>query len=135
MTRLSSSFVRDRELIVVEAEVVGPTRRTTEARLVLDTGAAATTLTSRVIEKIGYTRHDGFKKAKVHTAIGEEHGYWLRVAEFTVLGVTTPNFALTVFPLGHKDIDGLVGMNFLRHFNFEIRPADRQILVELVKQR
>ncbi|HSR98304.1 MAG TPA: hypothetical protein VLM79_14695 [Kofleriaceae bacterium] len=65
-------------------------------------------------------------------AIGEEHDYWLRVAEFTALGVTTPNFALTVFALGHKDIDGLVGMNFLRHFNFEVRPADQQILVELV---
>jgi len=42
-----------------------------------------------------------------------------------VLGVTTPKFALIVFPLGHKDIDGLVGMNFLRHFNFESgRPID-----------
>jgi len=132
MTRLSSSFVPDRQLILVEAEVVGPTGRTTEARLVLDTGAAATTLTPRVIEKVGYSRRDGFKRAKVHTAIGEEHGYWVRVAEFTVLGVATPNFALTVFPLGHKDIDGLVGMNFLRHFNFEVRPADRQIIVELL---
>ena len=132
MTRLSSSFVHDRQLILVEAEVVGPTGRTTEARLVLDTGAAATTLTPRVIEKVGYSRRDGFKRAKVHTAIGEEHGYWVRVAEFTVLGVATPNFALTVFPLGHKDIDGLVGMNFLRHFNFEVRPADRQIIVELL---
>jgi predicted aspartyl protease len=132
MTRLSSSFVHDRELILVWAEVVGPTGRTTEARLVLDTGAAATTLTPRVIEKVGYTRREGFKRAKVHTAIGEEHGYWVRVAEFTVLGVATPNFALTVFPLGHKDIDGLVGMNFLRHFNFEVRPADRQIVVELL---
>jgi hypothetical protein len=52
----------------------------------------------------------------------------------TVLGVTTPNFALTVFVLGHKDIDGLVGMKFLRHLNFDVRPADRQILVELVKR-
>ena len=134
MMRLSSSFARERELIIVEAEVVGPTGRTTEARLVLDTGAAVTTLVPRVIERIGYTQRDSFKKAKVHTAIGEEHGYWLRVAELTVLGVTTPNFAPTVFPLGHKDIDGLVGMNFLRHFNFEIRPADRQILVELVER-
>ena len=132
MTKLSSSFVHDRELIIVEAEVVGPTGRTTEARLVLDTGAAATTLTPRVLEKVGYTRRDGFKNAKVHTVIGEEHGYWLRVAELTVLGVATPNFALTVFPLGHKDLDGLVGMNFLRHFNVEIRPADRQIVVELL---
>ena len=32
------------------------------------------------------------------------------MAELTVLDVTTPDFALTVFPLGHKDIDGLVGM-------------------------
>jgi clan AA aspartic protease (TIGR02281 family) len=134
MTKLLSSFVRDRELILVDAEVAGPTGRTVEVRLVLDTGAAATTLTPQVVEKIGYTRRGGFKKAKVHTAIGEEHGYWLRVAELTVLGVTTPNFALTVFPLGHEDIDGLVGMNFLRHFNFEIGPADQRILVELIER-
>jgi clan AA aspartic protease (TIGR02281 family) len=121
-------------LIIVEAEVVGPTGRTTEARLVLDTGAAATTLTPRMIQKVGYTRRDRFKDAKVHSAIGEEHGYWLRVAELTVLSVTTPSFALTVFPLGYNDIDGLLGMNFLRHFDFEIRQSDRQILVELVKQ-
>jgi clan AA aspartic protease (TIGR02281 family) len=133
MTRLSSSFVRDRELIVVEAEVVGPSR-TWNARLVLDTGAAATTLTPQVIEKIGYSRRDAHKKAKVHTAIGEEHGYWLRVAELTVLGVMTPNFALTVFTLGHKNIDGLVGMNFLRHFNFEVRSAERLIHLELIER-
>src|SRR5262245_44566917 len=133
MTKHSNSFVRDRELIVVEAEVVGPLR-TAEARLVLDTGAAATTLTPNVIEKIGYSRRDGFKKARVHTAIAEGHGYWLRVAEFAVLDVTTPSFAVTVFPLGHKDIDGLVGMNFLRHFNFEVRPAERRVLVELIER-
>lgn len=132
MTRLSSSFVRDRELILVDAQVVGP-GRTWDARLVLDTGAAATTLTPDLIEKIGYSRRDGYRKAKVHTAIGEEHGYWLHVTEFSVLNVTTPNFAVTVFPLGHKDIDGLVGMNFLRHFNFEIRPAERLIHLELIR--
>lgn len=131
MTRLSRPFVRERELIIVDAEVVGPATAT-RARLVLDTGAAATTLVPEVIEEIGYTRRDGFKKAKVHTAVGEEKGYWLRVAELSVLGVTTPDFALAVFPLGHQDIDGLVGMNFLRHFNFEIRPGERRILVELI---
>jgi hypothetical protein len=43
MTRLSQSFVRQGELIIVHAEVVGPADFMT-ARLVLDTGAAATTL-------------------------------------------------------------------------------------------
>ena len=133
MTKISTPFVRDRELMVVDAEVAGPIR-SWQARLVVDTGAAATTLTPQVVEKIGYSRRDGYKKASVHTAIGEEHGYWLRVAEFTVLDVTTPDFALTVFPLGHDDIDGLVGMNFLRHFNFEIRPEERLVQLELIKR-
>lgn len=68
----------------------------------------------------------------VHTAIGEEKGDWLHVAEFRVHGGTTPDFALAVFSLEHRDIDGLVGMNFLRHFNFEIRPAERRIVLELI---
>jgi hypothetical protein len=65
MTRLSRSFVRERELIIVDAEVIGPANAT-NARLVLDTGAAATTLVPGLIEDIGYTRRDSFKKAKVH---------------------------------------------------------------------
>jgi clan AA aspartic protease (TIGR02281 family) len=132
MTRLSTPFVRDRELIVVDAEVVGRAGRTTSARLVLDTGAAATTLTPHVVRAIGYSRRDAYKESTVHTAIGSERGYWIHVAEFTVLDVTTPDFALTVFPLGHRDIDGLVGMNFLRHFNFEVRPDEQRILLELL---
>lgn len=72
MTRLSTPFVRDRELIIVEAEVVGRAGRTTDARLVLDTGAVATTLTPNVIHSIGYSRRDAYKESTVHTAIGKE---------------------------------------------------------------
>jgi len=49
--------------------------------------------------------------------------------------VTTPDFALTVFPLGHKVIDGLVGMNCylvlgLGAGSFEDSvPADREELI------
>ena len=133
MKKISSSFIRSRELILVEAEVVGRSGRTTEARLVVDTGAAATTLTPKLVERIGYSRKDGYKGAKVHTAIGEERGYWLHVAQLDVLGIATPSFAVTVFPLGHQNLDGLVGMNFLRHFNFEIRPAERLIHLEMIE--
>jgi clan AA aspartic protease (TIGR02281 family) len=100
---------------------------------VLDTGAAATTLTPRLVARIGYSRKDGYKDAKVHTAIGEERGYWLHVALLDVLGIATPDFAVTVFPLGHQDLDGLIGMNFLRNFNFEVRPEDRMIHLELLE--
>lgn len=133
MKKISSPFVRSRELILVEAEVIGRAGRTTDARLVVDTGAAATTLTPKLVARIGYSRKDGYRDANVHTAIGEERGYWLKVAQLDVLGIATPNFAVTVFPLGHQNLDGLVGMNFLRHFNFEIRPTEQLIHLELIE--
>jgi predicted aspartyl protease len=67
MKKISSSFVRSQELLLVEAEVIGRAGRTTEARLVVDTGAAATTLTPKLVERIGYSRKDGYKDARVHT--------------------------------------------------------------------
>lgn len=90
MTRLSTSFVRDRELIIIEAEVVGRAGRTAGARLVLDTGSAATTLTPDVIKAVGYSRRDANKESTVHTAVGMERGFWIHVAQFTVLDVTRP---------------------------------------------
>lgn len=135
MTRLTSPFVLDRQLIIVEAEVVGKNGRTTEARLVVDTGSSATTLTPKVVRRIGYSRRDAYKDAMVTTAVGEERGYWIHVAELDVLGVATPNFPITVFPLGHRDIDGLVGMNFLRNFYFQIRPGECLIQLDLIERQ
>jgi hypothetical protein len=56
----------------------------------------------------------------------------LRVAEFAMLGVTMTSFPINVFDLGHDDIDGLLGMNFLSELNFEIRPAEQRILVDKI---
>ena len=131
MTRHETPFDIDRELIIVEARVRGP-RGTAPGRFVLDTGAVATTLIPELADLVGYSARDAFKRVKIHTAVGEEEGYLLRVAEFSSLGFTLPNFGLQVFDLGHDDIDGLVGMNFLSEFNFEIRSAERRMLVEKI---
>ena len=131
MTRLETPFAFDGDLIIVDALVTGP-RATATGRFVLDTGAVLTTMIPELADLIGYSARDGFKRAKVHTAIGEEHGYWLRVAELAVLGATMQSFPLQVFDLGHEGIQGLLGMNFLSDFNFEIRPAERRILIEKI---
>lgn len=131
MTRLSRPFIRIGELMLVEAELRGP-RSMLAARLVFDTGATATTLIPEFVEDLGYSARDGVRPKKMHTALSEEEGYTLKVAEFSTLGVTTPNFEIHVFDLGHEGFDGLLGMNFLRHFNFEVRPAEQRIIVELI---
>jgi len=126
-----SPFVTDGDLIIVHAFVTGP-RGVSPARFVLDTGAVLTTMIPEIADLIGYSARDGFRRAKVHTAIGEEEGYVLRVAELSVLGFAMPAFSINVFDLGHEDIDGLLGLNFLSDFNYEIRSAERRILAEKI---
>lgn len=129
MTRLETPFAINGDLIIVEALVTGP-RGTVPGQFVLDTGAAATTMIPELADQIGYGPRDGFLRTRVHTAIGQEEGYVLRVAEFTALGFALARFPVNVFDLGHDDIDGLLGMNFLSDFNYEIRSCERRILVE-----
>ena len=129
--RISRSFDYRNDLILVEVMIRGP-RGLARPNLVLDTGAAATTILPEVLDEIGYSPTRRQQLSRVHSAVGEEHGYTLCVAEFSALGVTTPNFMVNMFDLDHEGFDGLLGMNFLRHFNFEVRPADQQILIELI---
>ena len=132
MMRLETPFsVIDGDLIIVSALVTGP-RSTTTGRFVLDTGSTVTTMTHELASLIGYSARDGFKLTRVHTAVGEETGYALRVAELTALHFTMPSFTVHVFDLGHDDIDGLLGMNFLSGFNYEVRSAERRLLVEKI---
>jgi predicted aspartyl protease len=131
MTRHETPFDIDGDLIIVEVSVTGP-RGTAPGRFVLDTGAVGTTMIPELADLVGYSARDGFKRTKVHTAVGVEEGYVVLVAALSTLGFTLPGFGIQVFDLGHDDIDGLLGMNFLSDFNFEIRPAERRILVEKI---
>jgi predicted aspartyl protease len=132
MTRRETPFVTDGDLIIVEAFVSGPLG-TRVGRFVLDTGAVLTTMIPELADSIGYSARDGIKRARVHTAVGSEEGYVLRVAELDVVGVAMPSFLINVFDLGHDDIDGLVGLNFLSELNYEIRSAEQRILVEKIE--
>jgi predicted aspartyl protease len=129
MMRLETPFVIDGDLIIVEALVTGP-RGEVPGRFVLDTGAAVTTMIPELADRIGYSPRDGFRRTWVHTAVGKEEGYVLRVATLEVLGFPMMGFPINVFDLGHGDIDGLLGMNFLRELNLEIRPRESRILAE-----
>src|SRR5262245_36028973 len=131
MTRLEQPFVFHAELILVKALVTGP-RSTATARLVLDTGAVYTTITPELADEIGYSARNAIRRTRVRTAIGNEHGYLLEVAELAVLGLVVPSFHVHVFDLGHDEMDGLVGLNFLSSLNYEVRSAEHRILVERI---
>lgn len=131
MKRHETSFATGGDLIIVKALLTGP-RQTTPGLFVLDTGAMFTTMSPELADLLGYSARDGIKRARVHTAIGSEEGYLLRVAKLEALGVTIPSCPVHVFDLGHEDIDGLLGLSFLYELNYEIRSVERRILVERI---
>lgn len=128
--RSETSFELDGDLIVVDAIAIGPSGKA-EVRLVLDTGAVLTTLTPTIAESIGYTSAARVARSAMRTAAAVEHGYIVRLVQLQALGFTEPDVHVDVADLGHG-IDGVLGMNFLSDFNFEIRPAERRILVEKI---
>lgn len=117
------------DLIYLQAELAGP-RRTARFRFVLDTGCAETLVTPEVIDELGYSVRQGESLTSVTTALGSEPGYRLRVARFSALGHTRHNHRVNVhdLPEGHG-IQGLIGLDYLRHFHCDIRCDEGRILV------
>ena len=123
-------FDRRRGTIVVRARIWSP-RRHVLLSLAVDTGAVETVVTPEIVESLGYHPRDGERITTVRSAIGEEHGYTLRVARFSALGFTAPDCRIHVFDLATgDDIDGLIGLGFLDRFNYEVRSNDRRLRVE-----
>jgi len=127
--RAETSFQLVGDLIGVDAEVVGPTGRA-RVQLILDTGAVLTTIVPSVADAIGYSSALRIAWSVTRTAAAEERGYIVR-SEISALGFTVPDLRIVVADLGYG-IDGVLGMDFLRLFNVEIRPADLRILVEKI---
>ncbi len=89
-----------------------------------------TTITPKLAQSVGYVDLAALPRTRVRTAIGSEQGHVLTAARFSVLGLAANDFPVHVFDLG-SDISGLMGLNFLRQLNYEIRSVEGRIFVEL----
>lgn len=128
--RFESWFEFDGDLIVVNATIGGP-KGPSIVRLVLDTAASLTTLTPAIAKAAGYTPEMRKAKSVVRSAVADERGYIVGLTQVTALGVTLFDVNADVADLSHG-VDGLLGMSFLHEVNFEVRPAERRIVVEKI---
>lgn len=116
---------------MVRARLWGPLGQTDDLRLVLDTGASLTLIVPELLDGLGYNPRDGIGRTTITSALGQEAGYTIRVARFSALGFSVPDFVIHAHDLAdNAGIDGLLGLNFLRHFNYEIRSLDGELVVE-----
>ena len=90
--------------------------------LLIDTGASTTAITQKKFRRL-YKKHrpELIGKFPINTANGQVNATILRFANLTRDEFQVNNFAVVVLPnRSNLDSDGLLGMNFLRHFDFRI---------------
>ena len=124
-------FDHRRDLIFVTVWIAGPrTEITTE--FPFDTGAALTTVVPELVDALGYSIRDAEEPEEADSVLGPQQGYRLRVREFASLGVRSTNCRIRVYDLEKSlGVHGLLGLDFLRLFNYEVRSKEGLILVEL----
>ena len=114
-------FSLARDLIIVPSRIWGRSG-SRMVSLVVDTGSVSTVIAPQVVKDIGYDSRDRIALTTVRSAVGKEHGYTLKVARLAALGFVFSDFEVNVFDLATGyDIDGLIGLSFLRNFDYEVR--------------
>ena len=90
-------------------------------RLLIDTGASMTMLTPDVLEQRGIHYQDTGRTGVFNTANGRVRAPIYKLSSLTVGDWRVNQLEIGVLDLsGGSNIDGLLGMNFLRHFQFFI---------------
>jgi predicted aspartyl protease len=102
-------------------------------RLVVDTGSAETIIAPDVLDELGYDARQGEAITITRSAVGKESGYLIRVSRFRAFGFEFADFRVNALDLPVEyGINGLLGLGFLRHFNYEVRSAEGRIQVERI---
>ncbi len=127
-----TTFDPEGDLIIVHARLWGVQGQERDLRLVVDTGAGPTIIAPELLDELGYSaRQHGEQVASTRSIAGREQGYMLRVKQLECLGMVEQEFRVYAqdLPTGW-DIDGLLGLSFLRHLNYEVRSIEGRILAE-----
>ncbi len=117
---MSSPFNRRGGLIIVRGKIFGP-QKDAFVWLALDTGAVQTMISTRILNRIGYSTDASASDIQIRTASGIE-----TVAETTLDKIEALDQQRLTFPvLAHTlpegaRVDGLLGLDYLRNRKLEI---------------
>ncbi len=111
---------------VVEATI----DRQHRVRLLVDTGAAMTVLDDRVFQRLGYNL-EGKPRGLFSTANGVVEAPIVSVGHLALGRAGIGPMPVGALHLSIPDnVEGLLGMNFLRHYNFRIDSESSELLLE-----
>jgi predicted aspartyl protease len=103
--------------------------------VVLDTGASMTILATDIMARLGYDpANPHLNRQRIVTGSGIEYAPRTTVRSATAIGQKVTNLDVLCHDLPPESgVDGLLGVNFLRHFKLTIR--FRKGIVDLTRER
>jgi predicted aspartyl protease len=111
---MSYSFDPQRGLVIVKAELAGPSGNAL-LRLALDTGATRTLVSTSLLVAAGYDPALASDRVEVTTGSGIEFAPRIAVSRILALGKHRDNFPLLAHTLpSSAGVDGVLGLDFLR---------------------
>jgi predicted aspartyl protease len=102
---------------------------------VLDTGASLTIVASDIMAQLGYDpANPALDRQRIITGSGVEYAPLIIARSATAMGQKVSNLDVLCHDLPPESgVDGLLGLNFLRHFKLTIR--FRKGIIDLTKER
>ncbi len=100
--------------------------------LLLDTGASLSIISSDTLARLGLSPDQAERIGWFNTANGVVQAPIMSLAEFTVGGHMVENIDVAIMDVSASGaIDGLLGMNFLKHFKFYIDQSENTLHLQL----
>ncbi|MBF0198615.1 MAG: retroviral-like aspartic protease family protein [Planctomycetes bacterium] len=98
-------------------------------KLLVDTGASMIHLSSRALAHLGLSSYDIIEEKYFITAAGRVKSPVYSLQSVYLHGVSVKPIDAALFLPGHQgDMDGILGMNFLRHFNWSLDLSNRKMI-------
>jgi len=118
---------RQGEHFIVQANI----NNTFSVSLMLDTGASISLLSEPAFEALSqYSEVAYIKDVNLNTAGGVVTASIYQVAEFAIQGYSVSDFVFAVSPYISAGNDGLLGMNFLKAFDFHIDQSNSFLILK-----
>ncbi|WP_371185799.1 retroviral-like aspartic protease family protein [Thalassotalea maritima] len=124
------ALARHGEHMVVQATMQS-SRQQLDTALMIDTGASMTVISEQIFAELSryhdIARH---REVNIHTASGTEQAFTILLDGIMLNEWRIDNFEVVVMPLTSMEgADGLLGMNFFKHFEFQINQADMLLML------